>query len=80
MTRSKQTDSSELSRAGIEPQLLGLLVCPVTKGRLIFDRERQELVSVAGRLAFPIKQSVPILVENQARELAQSEYDKWSKR
>lgn len=80
MTSSKPTDSTNLHRAGIDPQLLGLLVCPVTKGRLIFDRERQELISVAGRLAFPIREAVPILLEDQARELAQSEYDKWSKR
>jgi uncharacterized protein YbaR (Trm112 family) len=63
----------------IEPQLLELLVCPVTKGRLLYDRDNQELISVAGRLAFTITEGVPILVEEQARELAQSEYDKWSK-
>ena len=60
-------------------QLLDILVCPISKGRLIYDKKRQELISVAGRLAFPVRSDVPILIEHEARELSQSEYEQWSK-
>ncbi len=63
----------------IDPQLLTSLVCPITKGRLCYDRDNQELISVSGRLAYAIRSGVPILLESEARELSQSEYEKWSK-
>jgi uncharacterized protein YbaR (Trm112 family) len=53
----------------IDPKLLEILVCPVTKTTLEYDRERQELVSRAARLAFPIRDGIPILLEEEARRL-----------
>lgn len=57
-------------------KLLELLVCPVTKGPLNFDRERQELLSRSARLAYPVRQGIPILLENEARVLSDDEIDK----
>ncbi|WP_280778304.1 Trm112 family protein [Rhizobium sp. SG_E_25_P2] len=49
--------------------MLELLVCPVTKGRLIYDRDRNELVSEKAKLAFPIRDGVPIMLESEARRI-----------
>ncbi|MCO4088235.1 MAG: Trm112 family protein [Limnohabitans sp.] len=57
-------------------KLLELLVCPVTKGPLNFDRERLELLSRSARLAYPIRQGIPILLENEARTLTDEEIEK----
>ena len=53
----------------VDPKLLDLLVCPLTKGRLSFDRERQELVSDSARLAYPIRDGVPIMLISEARRI-----------
>lgn len=53
----------------MDPRLLELLVCPVTKGPLELDRERQELVSKSARLAYPIRDGIPVLLEQEARHL-----------
>ncbi|WP_084174970.1 Trm112 family protein [Afifella pfennigii] len=53
----------------VDPKLLEILVCPVTRTSLEYDRERQELVSRAARLAFPIREGIPILLEEEARPL-----------
>jgi uncharacterized protein YbaR (Trm112 family) len=53
----------------VDPKLLEILVCPVTKTTLEYDRERQELVSRAARLAFPIRDGIPILLEEEARRI-----------
>ena len=53
----------------VDPRLLELLVCPLTKTKLEYDRERQELVSRAARLAFPIRDGVPLMVVDGARKL-----------
>jgi uncharacterized protein YbaR (Trm112 family) len=53
----------------VDPKLLEILVCPVTKTTLEYDSERQELVSRAARLAFPIRDGIPILLEEEARRL-----------
>jgi len=58
-----------------DPKLLEILVCPVTKGPLIFDREKQELVSRQAGLAFPIRAGVPIMLASEARELTDAERD-----
>jgi uncharacterized protein YbaR (Trm112 family) len=60
-----------LARSGrsVDPKLLEILVCPVTKTTLEYDRERQELISRAARLAFPIRDGIPILLEEEARRL-----------
>ena len=54
----------------MQTRLLEILVCPITKGRLHYDRERQELVSQAAKLAFPIRDGIPILLESEARPLS----------
>ena len=51
----------------MDTKLLELLVCPVTKGPLDFDRETQELLSRSARLAYPVRKGIPILLENEAR-------------
>jgi uncharacterized protein YbaR (Trm112 family) len=57
----------------VDPKLLELLVCPVTKTRLDYVRERQELVSRAARLAYPIRDGIPIMLADEARDLADDE-------
>jgi uncharacterized protein YbaR (Trm112 family) len=57
-------------------KLLDILVCPVTKGRLKYDKEKQELVSRSARLAYPILDGKPIMIESDARVLTQEEIDK----
>jgi len=57
----------------MDPKLLDILVCPVTKGPLRYDRQRQELVSRSAGLAYPIRDSIPILLESEARRLEPSE-------
>ena len=59
----------------MDPKLLELLVCPVTKGPLRFDKERQELISHSARLAYPVRDGIPILLENDARPLEDSELE-----
>jgi len=54
----------------IDPRLLEILVCPVTHGPLEYDRAKAELVSRAARLAYPIRDGVPIMLPEEARELA----------
>ena len=53
----------------VDPRLLEVLVCPVTRGRLTYDRERNELVSAGAKLAFPIRDGVPIMLADEARKL-----------
>jgi uncharacterized protein YbaR (Trm112 family) len=61
-----------MSRA-TDPKLLEILVCPMTKTRLDYDREKQELVSRAARLAYPIRDGIPIMLADEARELGENE-------
>ena len=53
----------------LDPKLLEILVCPVTKGPLEYDSERQELISRQAGLAFPIRHGIPIMLPDEAREL-----------
>jgi uncharacterized protein len=53
----------------MDPRLLQILVCPVTKMRLEYDTERQELISRAAGLAFPVRGGIPIMLAIEAREL-----------
>jgi uncharacterized protein len=55
----------------VDPRLLEILVCPVTHGALTYDREKQELVSASARLAYPIRDGVPIMLPEEARELSE---------
>ena len=62
-------DAPQRPARAVDPKLLELLVCPVTKTTLDYDRERQELISRAARLAYPIRDGIPILLEEEARRL-----------
>ena len=53
----------------MDSKLLELLVCPVTKGPLTFDRDRQELISKSARLAYPVRDGIPVMLESEARSL-----------
>lgn len=55
--------------AGVDPRLLEILVCPVTKTTLRYDRERNELVSLAAHLAYPIRDGIPIMLPEEARRI-----------
>lgn len=57
----------------IDPKLLEILVCPLTKGPLVYDREKQELISKKAGLAYPIRDGIPIMLADEARELSDAE-------
>lgn len=59
--------------ATTDRRVLELLICPVSRGRLIYDKNRQELVSPLVRIAFPIRDGIPIMVPSEARELEADE-------
>ncbi len=54
---------------GVDPRLLEILVCPVTKGPLVYDRDAGELVSRAAGLAYPVRDGIPIMLPDEARVL-----------
>jgi hypothetical protein len=56
-----------------DPKLLEILVCPASKGALHYDEERQELISRAARLAYPIRDGIPIMLPDEARALSDDE-------
>jgi hypothetical protein len=62
-------DTRAVEPTRIDPRLLELLVCPLTKGRLDYDAKRQELVSRQARLAYPIRDGIPIMLPEEARPL-----------
>jgi uncharacterized protein YbaR (Trm112 family) len=53
----------------MDENLLKILVCPITKGPLIFDKKKNELISKSAKLAYPIKNGIPILLESEARKI-----------
>ncbi len=57
----------------MDKKLLELLVCPLTKGPLIYDRDKHELISKSARLAYPIRDGIPVMLEDEARELSDGE-------
>ncbi len=59
----------------MDPKLLDILVCPVTKGPLVYDRQKQELISKSARLAYPIRDGIPVMLEDEARRLEPAEYE-----
>jgi hypothetical protein len=61
------------SKSQIDPKLLEILVCPLTKTTLEYDRERQELISRAAKLAYPIRDGIPIMLPEEARKLDEAE-------
>jgi uncharacterized protein YbaR (Trm112 family) len=59
--------------AEVDPRLLEILVCPVTHGVLEYDRDKAELISRSARLAYPIRDGVPVMLPEEARELGEGE-------
>jgi uncharacterized protein len=59
--------------AEVDPRLLEILVCPVTHGTLEYDRDKAELISRSARLAYPIRDGVPVMLPEEARELGEGE-------
>ncbi|MAS06320.1 MAG: hypothetical protein CL534_16785 [Ahrensia sp.] len=68
MTEDKKKQDAVQSEE-MDPKLLELLVCPLTKSPLTFDREKNELVSEAAKLAYPVRGGVPIMLPSEARRL-----------
>lgn len=60
----------------MDSKLLELLVCPVTKGPLIFSKNKDELISRSARLAYPVREGIPILIEAEARTLKDEEFER----
>ena len=73
LTRCWPQTRSRRYHQGMDTRLLELLVCPVTKGPLEYDRAKQELTSRSARLAYPIRDGIPILLESEARALTDEE-------
>ena len=63
----------------MDKRLLEILVCPVTKGPLVYDKVRNELLSRSARLAYPIRDDIPIMLEEEARELTDEELEHLAK-
>ena len=66
---TKNLDRGNEPANTVDPKILELLVCPLTKTRLVYDAAAQELISVAAGLAFPIRNGVPLMIEDAARHL-----------
>lgn len=62
----------------MDKKLLEIIVCPITKGPLIYDKENQELISKSARLAYPIRNNIPIMLEEEARQISEEEMDKFN--
>ncbi len=69
MTDSNDTATPEANSGTVDPKLLEILVCPLTREPLTYDREAGELISKAAGLAYPIREGVPIMLPEEAREL-----------
>jgi len=59
----------------MDPKLLEILVCPVTKGPLTYDKAKQELISKSARLAYPVRDDIPVMLEDEARKLTAEEVE-----
>ena len=59
----------------IDKKLLSILVCPVTKGGLVYDEVKQELISIAAGLAYPVRDGIPVMLETDARKLTSDELE-----
>jgi uncharacterized protein YbaR (Trm112 family) len=74
------TDQAAAASERVDPRLLELLVCPRTKASLIYDEATQELISRAAGLAYPIRQGIPVMLEEEARQLSDAELNLLGKR
>ena len=66
---AERLEEQDQQASSVDPKLLELLVCPLTKTRLIYDAAARELISTAAGLAFPIRNGVPLMIEDAARKL-----------
>ncbi len=62
----------------MDSKLLDILVCPVCKSKLVYKRDEKELICKADRLAYPIRDEIPVMLEDEARRLSLEEYDELS--
>ena len=69
MSQNRAPEAADSTPPALNPRLLALLVCPLTKGPLIYDPNAQELISKQANLAYPVRRGVPILLTNEARSL-----------
>ena len=67
------TNPHQQNQVNVDPRLLEVLVCPLTRGALHYDRTRQELICQQARKAFPVRAGVPIMLVEEARDLADDE-------
>jgi hypothetical protein len=63
------SETADRRAAGADPKLLEILVCPLTRATLSYDAERQELISRAAKLAYPIRDGIPIMLPEEARRI-----------
>ena len=68
-SRADMSIANDRPESGVDPKLLEILVCPQTKGPLEFDSARQELISRSAKLAYPIRDGIPIMLPEEARRL-----------
>lgn len=61
----------------MDPKLLDILVCPVSKTKLIYDKTSRELISTSANLAYPVRDGIPILLEDEARQISAEEAEKY---
>jgi uncharacterized protein YbaR (Trm112 family) len=66
---AENPENEDRQENAVDPKLLELLVCPLTKTTLTYDAEARELISIAAGLAFPIRNGVPMMIEDAARKL-----------
>lgn len=66
------------TKTEVDPRLLEILVCPLTKGPLRYDRQRQELISLEAGLAYAIRDGIPIMLVDEARHLSDAEKGKYA--
>jgi uncharacterized protein len=72
MTRDDDPDAIAFTRE-VDPRLLEILVCPVTRGALEYDRDKGELISRSAKLAYPVRDGAPVMLPEEARELGEGE-------
>ena len=73
---SADSEVQSLAEPAVDPKLLEFLICPLTKMPLIYDRNAQELISRAAGLAYPIRNGVPLMIEDAARRLTDADLQK----
>lgn len=71
--KTPEKSGERLAANAVDPKLLEILVCPLTKGALRYDRDKQELVSREAGLAYPIRDGIPIMLVDEARQLNDDE-------